>query len=295
MAKLSHRFEYLFALVIQTIACLLSEKTADVFGRYLGRMVCFFWGSRRKIAFDNLKSTIGKNLSDSEIDKTVRLVFENIGQTFIEVARFKLITPSRAREIVSTGWEDSLRKIQGEGKGGILFTAHYGNWELLGHFLHAEGFKTDYLVVTQHNVLFDELLEKARKSVDVEIIHTDKSMRGIYRSFEKNKFVAIASDQHDPSKSLIMDFLGKPAAVAKGAAVLALRIGVPLIPILTRRVRYDQFELITDEPIYPPDGGVTDENIKFIMNKYHEFLEKQIRLYPGQWLWTHRRWKIKEQ
>ena len=41
----------------------------------------------------------------------------------------------------------------------------------------------------------------------------------------------------------------------------------------------------------PENNEVTDENVYSIMQNLTSLLEKYIRRYPGQYFWTHRRWK----
>ncbi|MEA1981646.1 MAG: lysophospholipid acyltransferase family protein, partial [candidate division Zixibacteria bacterium] len=127
---------------------------------------------------------------------------------------------------------------------------------------------------------------------DCGLIRPGKNIRDIYRAFDANKFVVILPDQHDSTQSLIMDFLGEPASIFKGPAVFSLRTGVPIIPVMIRRERYDKHVIICDEIIYPPEDGFNKENIEMIMGKINKFIEGNIKKYPDQWLWTHRRWKV---
>ncbi len=292
MAKLSHQFEYFFSILIIKISCWLSPQGADRFGRILGRITSIILFPRKKIAFQNIKNTIGQDFSDKKINLIVKDVFHNIGRTFVEVSRFNILSFDKAREIIIPEGTELLRKINSEGKGGIFVTAHFGNWELLGYWLFALGYKADYVVATQHNDMFDKLLTRCRRNVDCGLIRLGKNIRDIYRAFDANKFVVISPDQHDPTQSLIMDFLGKPASIFKGPAVFSLRTGVPIIPVMMRRERFDKHVIICDEIIYPPENGLNDENVEMIMGKINKFIEGNIKKYPDQWLWTHRRWKV---
>jgi KDO2-lipid IV(A) lauroyltransferase len=88
-----------------------------------------------------------------------------------------------------------------------------------------------------------------------------------------------------------MDFFGRPASIARGPALFAIRCGCPVIPLLLRRERHDRHVLIAGELIYPPKSGDEEADVRSMTARYVKFIEENIRRYPDQWLWTHNRWK----
>lgn len=292
MAKLSHAIEYWSARFLQAAARKLSPSGADRLGRFLGGWMHRLMPSRRKVARLNLKRAMSDHLTDLEINRITRCVFENIGRTFIEVSRFNEDEPERLRQIVSGAGRELFEEAHRAGKGGILLTAHFGNWEILGAWVAAIGYKTNILVTIHSNLKFNELLNECRRRMGVEVVSVGESVKNIFRALQRNEFIGIAGDQHSPVGSLIIDFFGRPVAASKGPAVFSLRTGAPLLPFLLVRERYDSFRLLHDDPIFPADYTDDDEGIQSIVTRYHRFYERAIREYPDQWLWTHRRWKL---
>jgi KDO2-lipid IV(A) lauroyltransferase len=234
---------------------------------------------------------MGDSLSDEQIEATAKEVFRNIGRMLFEFARLGKTRPEDINLIVHGEGRELFQKAVDEGRGGFLATAHFGNWELLGAWAAAQGFPVDLLVATQHNPLIDRMINRFRTSMGVGIVELATGSRGVFKTLRANRIAATAPDQHAPAGTVIMDFFGRPASIAKGPALFALRCDCPVIPILMRRERYDRHVLIPGELIYPPKSGDEEADIREMTGRYVRFIEENIRKYPDQWLWTHNRWK----
>jgi len=292
MASIKHHIEYLAAFFGRGIARSLSPRLADCLGASLGSLAHGLMKSRRQLAFDNLKQGLGDSLTDEQITEIVRNVFRNIGRMFIEFARFGKTRPEDVNRIVVGEGAEGFRQALEEGNGGFLATAHFGNWELLGAWVAAQGFPVDLLVATQHNPLIDSMINGFRTSMGVGIVRLATSSRGVFKTLRANRIAATAPDQHAPADTVIMDFFGRPASIARGPALFAIRCNCPVIPVLLRRERYDRHVLIAGELIYPPNSGDEEADVRTMTTRYVRFIEENIRRYPDQWLWTHNRWKL---
>jgi len=291
LAGLKHSFEYAAARTIAAAAGLLSPRAADRFGAALGTLTYHLLSSRRIVAHDNIKSTIGQNLSEKEIEKLSKKVFQNIGRTIIEIARFSQVKLEGARKIIVSDHAGILKKVHDEGKGGIILTAHFGNWELLGSWPATAGYPMHFLVGTQHNSKVDRMLTKFRRAMGVEIIPLDRQIKSVFKVLKENEFVGVAADQHAPV-GIKVKFLGRDALYARGPALFSIRTGAPICPFLIRREAYDRHVITAHEPIYPPNSGDEEKDIHTMTQSYAKFFEAGIRHYPDQWMWTHRRWKL---
>ncbi len=292
MAKLSHIFEYLLAISAQKMFRLCSASFADKLGGMAGSFMHMVMSSRREVSISNLKNAFGDDLSNLEASEITREVFKNIGRTFAEVSRFGITKPRDIFKIVKGDGKQIFDRVREEGKGALVATAHFGNWEVLGAWVASAGYETDLIVLSQHNELFDDELQKKRKSMGVGIIEVGKNIRQVFRVLSENHMVVIAADQHESTGSLIIEFFGQQASASKGPGILSVRTKAPVIPALVMRKNYDDYQLIVGEPIYPPAEGTQEDKVRKIVEMYHAFLEINIRKFPTQWLWTHRRWKI---
>lgn len=293
MASLKHNTEYILTKIAVVAVNLLTDKWADKFASALGRLGYILIRSRRHIALDNLRHALGYELDERQLSSIAGKVFQNIAKSLIETARFGRIGPEGVRHIVYGDGEKYLRQARDHGKGAILLTAHFGNWELLGGWVASSGYPIDLLVGVQHNPKTHRLFNDFRRELGSGIIEVSTStLREVFKSLKANKVIGYAADQHAPAQNLVLDFMGRKAAIATGPAQFAVRTGCVILPMMLRREAYDRHILIAAEPIFPPDSGDYQKDILTITQTYLKFWEDVIRKNPDQWMWTHRRWKI---
>lgn len=293
MATVGHSVEYFAARVGMGLARMLSSRTADWLGASLGRAAHLALGSRRRLAFDNIKQAMGDSLSDAAIDEIVKAVFANTGRTIVELSRIAKLGKDRLREMIVPAGLAQIEAARAKGRGALIATAHFGNWELMGIFPSLFGVPSDTLAITQHNLQVNEAIINLRQSTGVRILEVPANARQVFRSLKENRVVILAADQHASAGTLVMDFFGRPAAIARGPALFAIRQNCPLIPMLIRRERFDRHIVIAGHDIHPPNTGDEEADLRTITAAYLRFLEENIRKYPDQWLWTHNRWKLK--
>jgi Kdo2-lipid IVA lauroyltransferase/acyltransferase len=291
MASLKHRCEFLLVRFGVAVVQSLSPRFADKLGAGLGMTIYFLWGRRRRVALDNLRHAFGGEKSENELRLIARGVFKNIGRTLVEFARFRRIGAEGVKQIIVTPGDTTIREALSRGKGGIITTAHFGNWELLGMYPSIHGHSIDYVIGTQHNPLVDGLFVEFRSSMGVGIIPLKTALKGVFKALKQNHLVGLVADQHDPGKNLILDFFGRPSSWPKGPAVFSLRSGAPILPLLLTRERYDRHVVIAGTPIFPAAGD-EETAIRSMTEQYVRFFEEHIRANPEQWMWTHRRWKM---
>jgi len=292
MATLSHHVEYLAARAGMALAERLSSRAADRFGAGLGRIAHRVLTSRRRIAHDNIRQALGDTLSEKEITLLVREVFANIGRTVIELARYRKIGGKGILALADPAPLSILREALREGHGVILATAHFGNWEILAAFLAQNGIPTDALALTQSNPKINELVINLRRSLGINILEVPANARQVLRSLKENRLVLMAADQHSSTGALVMEFFGRPAAVARGPALFATKCGCPIVPMLLCRESFDHHVIVTGPVIRPPQSGDEEADVRSMTAAYLSFLEYHIRKRPEQWLWTHNRWKV---
>jgi KDO2-lipid IV(A) lauroyltransferase len=95
-------------------------------------------------------------------------------------------------------------------------------------------------------------------------------------------------------EAIFVDFFGVPAATNFLIAKLVLRTQSPIVPVFCPWDHQKQkFLLRVEEPIYSERSGDEEEDVRKLTAKLSKFIEDQIRQYPEQWLWIHKRWKTR--
>ena len=272
----------------------LPLTVARWFSFALGRFLYLVTPGRRAVAYRNLSLALPET-SGTRRRQIVRGAYDNLGRVLLTVARMPRLNATNIREWIAyegfPHYDSGIKK----GRGVLFLTAHLGNWELsaVAHALY--GNPMHVMVRPLDNPLLDRLLESYRTRCGNRTIWKQEFGRGILRELRDNAPVGILMDQNisdDPG--WFVDFFGVKASASPGFAKVAMRTGTTVIPgIAAWKARERRYVL----KFYPPLEIISsgDEASDLIVNTQlcHSAIERMIREYPEQWLWMHRRWKIR--
>ncbi len=242
-------------------------------------------GIRRSVAQRQLKSVF-PDLDAEQLRQLVRKVYYNMGLT---VAENYLLPEKRLIASSTLQGRENLDKALALGRGAILATAHFGNWET-ARILPLKGIPVGVVVKKQHNPYFDRYNNALRTRHGVTIIDFRSGLRAILKHLNRNEVVAILADQKAGAKGLTLDFMGYPASHWIGVAKLSLRYQVPIVPGFALRTPQGNTKFCFEPMIYHPELEDQDQNYPFILRKLNAVLETYIYKYPEQWFWVHKRW-----
>jgi KDO2-lipid IV(A) lauroyltransferase len=187
-----------------------------------------------------------------------------------------------------------VRTALAAGKGAIIFTGHFGYWELhgLAHALVLPPLSV--LARPLDNPLLNDLLEEIRAATGNKVIYRQGAMRRVLRALNANECVAILIDQHMHGADVVkVDFFNRPAATTSALAALALRTGAPLIPAFALPLPRGRYRMVYEHPVELPPADSPDP-IREVTQRCTDVLEMYVRRHPHLWLWMHRRWRDDE-
>ncbi len=252
---------------------------------------CFSRRDRQAVG-DNLKIVLK---TDHVPGSHVRAVFRNFGRSLLEF--FTMSKPLQTAFIESNVHIKNieyLNEVLQKGKGGILVSAHVGNWEMGGAVLPALGFPLSVVALAHKDPRVNALFNAQREAFGVMVIQTDVAVRRVVEHLGQNRFVAILADRDFGNRGILMDFLGRRTMIPKGAAFFSLKTGVPIVPVFFLRTPDDHFEINIYPPIDPPhvtEGRITPEAARECIQKYLTIIEDEIRKNPSQWLLFREFWQ----
>ncbi|KAA0992557.1 LpxL/LpxP family acyltransferase [Dyadobacter aurulentus] len=252
------------------------------FAYYLLRVVTFYYylfASRpRKALLEFYQNSL--HTSRAAAKKLVRTNFYIFGQTLVDRAAFLLGKDEKFTHTFEN--EQYLIDIRDQGKGGILLSAHLGNWETAGNLLKGR------ITPTINIVMLDAEVENIKKYMDLSTggsrfkvipIKNDLShIISIRNALVSNEFVAIHADRYlEGSKFIELDFLGKKAKFPHGPFVIASKFDAPVTFVFAAKDGEYSYHLSATPPIA---GKAKPEEIAKL---YVAELEKKVREYPEQW------------
>ena len=268
------------------------EPWLDPLGRRLGRFVYRASRRYRAVALKNLQAVFGAERSAAEIRDLARSVFEHFGRVALEFFWLQRVRAARLRELVDfpAGSQLALRQLAERGRGAILITAHFGNWELLGRFLAASGYPLTVVARDSDDPAQAGFVNSIRARGGMGVISRGEPVSRMLEVLRRNEFLGILPDQNTVSDPVFVPFFGRLASVAPGVALLAIRSGAPILPGFATRTATG-WRLDTYPEVQIPESGTLRERILDISAAYTAVIEGHIRRYPEQWLWFHDRWR----
>ena len=180
-----------------------------------------------------------------------------------------------------------LSEVLQKGKGGIVVSAHVGNWEMGGAVLPMLGFPLSVVALSHQDQRVNAIFNAQREAFGAMVIQTDVAVRRVVEHLRRNRLVAILGDRDFGTRGIVMDFLGHKTMMPKGAAYFSLKTGAPIIPVFFIRTTQDHFEINIYPPIEPPhlpDTKITENVAMHCIQKYLAIIEEEIRKEPSQWL-----------
>ena len=269
----------------------MPERASDVFGKNVGRLV-HKMDSRLDVVDENLRHAFPEK-DDAWIAEITRKTYEHLGREAASMMRLSKLDPQAVVErTITVGW-DQMEAARSEGRGVILVTGHYGNWEVAAAAVAARGIPIAAIVRRQGNRLVDERLQALRRNLGVETIYQSAAPSRVPRVLRANGVVGIVGDQNARRAGILVPFFGRPASTHRGPALFALRLNAPVFSCIARRlpgndVRYE----IAGERVDFTRTGDLDTDVTALTTELARRLEKQVRIAPEQYFWFHRRWKI---
>lgn len=289
--SLRHLGEYAAFLTISGLVQLLPLRLVQRLGAGMGELVYTLFGFRKEVTLDNLRHAFPEK-PDPELDRIARGSFRSVGTALFELLWFPRLTETTLRSLFVYENPELIHTLLAQGKGVILVSAHFGNWELMAMaFPVYVGTPLNVIAKTQSNGLVHRAITRRRGRFGNAVIPMGISVRDIVRALEQGKPVGIVPDQSAPKENIQVEFFGRPVPTHQGPAVFSLKMDAPLVAAF---------------PVRQPDGSYrgrfvqirtddfteySDQALIELTNRHVKATEDAIRSNPDQWMWMHKRWK----
>ncbi len=259
-------------------------------GRRIGDALWWALPRRRRIALENIERGLGRDLPPAEVRRLGRRSFQHLGMNLVEACRYFLRPTEVMLSRVHVQGVEHLRHAAAEGRGILILTAHYGNWELLAAAHGLTGLPLSVVVRPLDDPILDEIADRFRRRSGAELIVKHRAVREIMQALRRGRMVGILLDQNATrAEGVFVPFFGVPASTSKGLALLALRTGDPVVPVFLRREPDGRHCM----DVRPPLPAPADGDVRSYTAAFNEAIEAAIRRAPEQWLWMHARWRTR--
>ena len=262
--------------------------------RFLGGVAFHLARGTRRIGMQNLDLVYGDSRSPAEKAAILRQSFQTFALVLADIFWFTRHPRERLAKFVHFD-DEAIRWLERPPL--ICVTGHLGNWETLGQAVANAGFPLHSVAAPLSNPAVDELFIPSRQLSGQTILSSEGALRKLLRILREGGRFAILLDQNTkPTEGgVFVPFLGLPAPVSTGAAMLATRTGSNLVfgyalPQSDGRYRVIAPLGIAAQEVeaMPERGG---DQVDALTLRITRNIEETILAYPGCWLWMYKRWK----
>jgi lauroyl/myristoyl acyltransferase len=285
-------------------ASALAEQTPRplryALGSTLGAAGYLAWRSKRRVTQQNMAQVLGRPLNDPSVRRLARASWSNYGRyasDFLSFARIDVEAIERQGRDLTQGapsWREYLKEALRPGRGVILTTAHFGNWDLGGAII-ARQVPFSAIAETFADQRLNALVQQQRRDKGISIIPLEGSARAILRVLQQNQLLAIVIDRPlAANKGVPVRFFGRTAYVPDGAARLAVRTGAAILSGYVWYGRHGQYYMRAFPPLFPQPGGDREMEVVRLTQCIFDALEEMVRAYPAQWYMFRPFWPAEE-
>ena len=259
--------------------------------RLTGRIAFFVAPNQRTITLANLDIAFGNRMTRAEKRKLALSSFQLMARVFLDYFWFIRRTDERVARCVTL---DESVPINFPAPPAVVVTAHFGNWELLSRKMAMAGYDHEAVSAPLSNPVVNEIIHSFRTTHNARTIPMQGAVRGLLRALRRGVLIALLLDQNTkPSDGgIFVDFFGLPIPMSSSAALLALRTGVPIVPLFCM-ARPDGTYLVYALPTIKNDDTAEnrDESIRLLTARIAAIFQQEIEKHPEQWMWMYKRWK----
>ena len=275
---------YLLFIIIKIIGLKLSRKFFSNIFYVIGPLI-----KSEQVINYNLEKFLGHQNDD--IKKKIKFqMWANYGKTFVEYLYLKKFKNEDSH--IKIKGEEILNSIKKNNKPVIFISGHFANFELMSQELTKKKINLATIYRPLNNFFLNPFMEHLRKKYICKN-QIKKGLGGVKDSIayiKKNFSIALMIDQR-VSEGKKLPFFDHEAFTTTMPAQIALKFNLDIVPIYIARKNNDSFEMEVYKPIKISKNDNTEINKLNISLKLNKILEEMISKDPGQWIWTHNRWK----
>lgn len=280
--KLSHRLEHAAVLAVAHTIGYLPIDLGTGLGASIARGAARLKALRKR-ADRNLAFAIPDLDADSRRKISIEML-DGLTRTLLEYRFLKTLFTEEDR--IEIEGVEHLKAAQAAGKGAVLATGHFGNWEIIRLAFAQQGWPPALIYRQFNNPLFDAYSRNLMSIVDAPLFHKGRrGALGMMRHVRGGGAALILTDQRF-SRAPEIPFFGKPAKTSLGSAEIALNYGAALLPVRGERLgRSSRFRVVIEPPC-----AVENRTPEEVMTEINSQVEAWARAKPEQYFWMHNRW-----
>jgi len=286
MKSIKYFIQFLIIIIFFLIFKILGLKLASNISSKILSLFGPFFRSKKVIESNIFKAF--PDLDHNNVKKIIYKMWGNYGRILSEYVFLKNFRNSTLKDYFTIEGQEILNKIKESNQPVIFVSGHFNNFELMAMHIEKSGINLAAIYRPLNNKFLNFIMEKIRK----KYICKNQIKKGISGTkqllsfFKKGSSIALMIDQR-VSQGIKSNFFNHEAFTTTIPAQFVKKFNCKIVPIYIERTNNVNFRLTIQEP----REYHNDETIESITLDLNNLLEKMILKNPGQWIWSHNRWK----
>ncbi len=274
---------YFWFRLISFLATTLPRRSADWVAHRVADFNYLVDRRGRKAVEDNLRVILGPRAPETRIRHEAKWVFRHFGKYLIEFFGYQRFGSEFIETYVDAMGLEHLDRALKKGRGAIVMTAHFSNWEICAAVLAHTGYEVISVAQMHPEADVSEFFRKQRASRGYNVIPIEGAYRRCVQWLKQNKVVGFVADRNVGEGGAVVEFFGRPCLFPQGPARIALATGAPMLPGFVIRRPNNSYLGIMEPPIPVPETGSRRAKALKMTQSFATIVESYIRRFPAQW------------
>ena len=250
----------------------------------------FSAGNRRMIQC-NLRRALGGGADPERVDQVARHIFHNLLKNYFDLFWLPAQSEETMARLITVHGIENAHDALTLGKGLIAVSAHMGNQEVMIQVRAITELKLTLVVEHVKNERVFRYLTSLRQMSGIHLIPHDGALKELFRALKRNEVIGLVFDRDIAGSGRIAPFFGQPARLPDGYAILALKLGAPVVPAFIVRQSDDSYAAYVEKPLRFEGRADNDEDVERVMVSVGKVVEDYITRFVDEWVYFHYIWE----
>jgi KDO2-lipid IV(A) lauroyltransferase len=239
----------------------------------------------------NIARIVGGDPADAAVRELARRAVRVQTLNYLDLFRSSRLRRRDLQAAVEVAGLGHLKRALAGGRGALVVSGHVGSVDIAGLTITAIGLPGAALVEPIQPPALFELVAALRGRFGAQLIPVGPdALSQAGAVLKQNRPLGVAIDWDPSGTGVDVPLFGHRMRLPAGPAVLALRYGAPVVPLTCLRVGTDRFALRIEPPIPVAETGTVSTRMRETTHRIADFLERQLRSHPDQWVMFHDVW-----
>jgi len=228
-----------------------------------------------------------RHIRGGDDEAVARAQWRNYVRYMRDFAALEHEAPAATEQIFAAaeGWQHIVDAMA-EGKGLIVCSAHFGNWDLAGAAM-AQHYPVNVIADTFRSASMDRLINRRRELLRLKVIPVEKAVKRTVSALKRGEGVAFLIDKPVVGdEGVEVEFFGAPVRIPAGAGFFAARVGAPIVPAFVWRKPDRTFA----GRVLPALRAASKEDVQPLMQRVMASVEDMVREHPESWYMFRSMW-----